>query len=81
MLMESSMVIRRDAAFSAASLKIGHPPIRTPTTPITLTLGIGSHRCNQTEVAASATNAIRVASSGLRISSFIGVGPGYFRYA
>ena len=37
MLMDNSMVIRRAAMFSAASLKIGHPPIRTPATPIRLT--------------------------------------------
>ena len=30
MLMDNSIVIRRAATFSAASLKIGHPPIRTP---------------------------------------------------
>ena len=53
MLMDNSMVIRRAAAFSAASLKIGQPPIKTPSTPIRLTLGKGSHTWNQTAAAAS----------------------------
>src|SRR6266436_4133836 len=46
MLMDSSMVIRRAAMFSAASLKIGQPPTVTPRTPRTLTLASGSHRRN-----------------------------------
>jgi len=63
MLMDNSMVIRRATMFSAASLKIGQPPIRMPNTPTRLTLRKGSHLCDQTAAAASATRIIRAAST------------------
>ena len=61
MLIDNSMVIRRAAIFSAASLKIGQPPISTPNTPITLTAGSGSQMWSHTATAASATKMIRAA--------------------
>src|SRR3546814_4219483 len=57
--MESSIVIRLAATLSRASLKIGQPPIKSPATPITLTLGSGSQKRNHTAVAAKATKRIR----------------------
>ena len=59
---ESSIVIRRAAMFSMASLKIGHPPTRTPARPMTLTRGNGSHTRNHTAIAHNATRTIRRAS-------------------
>ena len=62
MVMESSIVMRRSRMFSKASLRMGQPPTTRPTTPITLTAENGSQDLNQTAPAASATNAMRVAS-------------------
>jgi hypothetical protein len=69
MLMESSMVIRRATMFSAASLKIDHPPTITPKTPITHTLVSGSQTRNHTAAAAKATNAMRAASGHVKSCS------------
>jgi len=60
---ESSIVTRRAARFSALFLKIGHPPIATPAAPIRLMLANGSHRWSHTAAALSATTAIRAASA------------------
>src|ERR1700756_831730 len=57
MVIESSIVIFRSTMFSKASLKIGYPPIRVATMPITLMCGNGSHNRNQTAAAAMAHNA------------------------
>src|SRR5882757_1007721 len=62
MAIDSSIVIRFAAVLPAASLKIGHPPIRTPNAPTKLTLADGSHKWNQTAAALSATSPIRTAS-------------------
>ena len=62
---ESSIVIRRAAMFSIASLKIGQPPIRTPAKPMRLIRGNGSHTRNHTAIAHSATRPIRRTSSQL----------------
>jgi hypothetical protein len=60
---ESSMVIRRASRFSSASLKIGQPPIARATIPITLAGRSGSQSRNHTAAAASATTAMRAAST------------------
>src|SRR5579864_3616723 len=63
MVIESSIVILRAARFSAASLKIGYPPMSAAARPITLTEGNGSHTRNQTAAAATATRATRARSA------------------
>ena len=61
-VMDNSIVMRREIRFSNASLKIGQPPISRPTTPMTLTLLTGSQIRNHTAALAMATNAMRAIS-------------------
>jgi len=61
-VIDSSIVMRRSTMFSKASFRIGQPPIRRPTMPMTLTAGNGSQIRNHTAAAATATSAIRAAS-------------------
>jgi hypothetical protein len=62
-VIDSSIVMRRSTILSKASFRIGQPPIRRPTTPMTLIAGNGSQTRNHTAAAAMATRAIRAASS------------------
>lgn len=65
MLMDCSMVIRREAMFSAASLKIGQPPNRTPAKPMRLIRGNGSQKRSHRAIVHSTTRPIRTPSSQL----------------